>query len=299
MPSVAKVGLLGMGEVGRIVAEDILRHAPETTLVCWDTAFSDAQSKASQHCAELAGFGDVQQVENAAQLASGCDLVISAVTAGEAIAAALSVLPGLRAGCWYMDLNSVSPGSKITMASKVAEAGGRFVEVAVMSPIQPQRSASPMLLAGSDLNDFLEIGRSLGFSGLRLLSDQQGQAAATKMCRSVVIKGIEALLTESLLTARHYGVEHDVLASLGNLLPGTDWETKSQYMISRSIEHGRRRAEEMLEACETVADAGLSPWMSRGAVERQDWAAQFDESLGRLPLNELLSNLLTERNHNQ
>jgi len=99
------------------------------------------------------------------------------------------------------------------------------------------------------------------------------------MCRSVMIKGIEALLTESLLTARHYGVDATVLASLSDLLPVGDWNRLAAYMISRSLEHGKRRAEEMREVAQTVAEAGIAPLMTRACVERQDWAAQYKDSM--------------------
>jgi 3-hydroxyisobutyrate dehydrogenase-like beta-hydroxyacid dehydrogenase len=88
-----------------------------------------------------------------------------------------------------------------------------------------------------------------------------------------MIKGVEALLAESLVSARHYGVDETVLNSLSDLLPSDNWEKLARYMISRSLEHGVRRAEEMREAARTVADAGMTPWMANATVERQEWAA--------------------------
>jgi 3-hydroxyisobutyrate dehydrogenase-like beta-hydroxyacid dehydrogenase len=108
------------------------------------------------------------------------------------------------------------------------------------------------------------------------------------MCRSVMIKGMEALLAESLLSARHYGVEGEVLESLGNLFPGIDWREKSRYMISRSVEHGVRRSEEMEEAAKTVREAGLVPAMSDACVVRQRWAADFPAALQTDGLDGLL-----------
>ena len=52
-------------------------------------------------------------------------------------------------------------------------------------------------------------------------------------------------------------------------------------MISRSLEHGARRAEEMREVARTVEDAGLAPLMSAAIAERQDWAAAHKDALGR------------------
>jgi 3-hydroxyisobutyrate dehydrogenase-like beta-hydroxyacid dehydrogenase len=97
-----------------------------------------------------------------------------------------------------------------------------------------------------------------------------GRASAVKLCRSVLTKGIEALLTESLMAARRYGVEADVLSSLGDMLPLPDWTKTANYMVSRTVLHGKRRAEEMREAARTVAEAGIEPLLSERIAERQD-----------------------------
>jgi 3-hydroxyisobutyrate dehydrogenase-like beta-hydroxyacid dehydrogenase len=99
------------------------------------------------------------------------------------------------------------------------------------------------------------------------------------MCRSVIIKGLEALLSESMLTARYYGIEKHVLDSLSDLLPVGDWEKLARYFISRTVEHGTRRAEEMRESAKTVAEAGITPLMALATAEREDWAAAHKQAL--------------------
>jgi hypothetical protein len=113
-----------------------------------------------------------------------------------------------------------------------------------------------------------------------------------------MVKGIEALLTESLLSARHYGVEDVVLGSLVDLLPGPDWPALARYMISRSIEHGTRRAEEMHEAARTVAEAGIAPLMSEAGAERQNWAPQFTAALSKPDLTHMLDTILASLRQN-
>jgi 3-hydroxyisobutyrate dehydrogenase-like beta-hydroxyacid dehydrogenase len=154
----------------------------------------------------------------------------------------------------------------------VEAAGGRYVEAAVMSPIHPRRLGAPVLLGGPHAAEFAPLGRHLGWSGLTVYSDQVGPAAANKLARSVVVKGLEALVTESMLTARAWGVEGDVLDSLANIIPVPDWPAFAQYLIARSVEHGTRRGEEMREAAVTVAAAGVTPSMSTATAERQEWA---------------------------
>jgi len=107
-----------------------------------------------------------------------------------------------------------------------------------------------------------------------------------------VVKGIEAALTEALLAARYHGVEDEVLASLGGMFLHPDWRRQAQYMISRSLEHGVRRAEEMREAAKTVAEAGIVPLMSEACAQRQDWSAQFSTALEKSEFAAMLDSIL-------
>jgi 3-hydroxyisobutyrate dehydrogenase-like beta-hydroxyacid dehydrogenase len=282
-----RICILGCGEVGNSLAADLLSNS-DLELQLWDRQFSEADSPATANATALSQSSRVSLAVSAADAARGCQLVLSAVTADQALEAAQSILPGLSQQSWFVDLNSVSPVTKQQLYHKLEQAGGRFVEAAIMSPIFPQRSDSPILLAGPHAEAFLAIGQALGFSDLQAVSDSLGIAAATKMCRSVIIKGMEALVTESLLAARYYGVDAAVLDSLNNLFPRPDWPQHAQYLISRSLQHGGRRAAEMREVAKTVDEAGLTPWMSEGCVERQQWAAQFVELLDEPSLPELL-----------
>jgi 3-hydroxyisobutyrate dehydrogenase-like beta-hydroxyacid dehydrogenase len=114
----------------------------------------------------------------------------------------------------------------------------------------------------------------LGFNA-SVASEKLGLASAVKMCRSVMIKGLEAMVIESFTTARAYGVEDAVLASLKETFPGIDWEKQGAYFFQRVIEHGRRRSEEVREVAETVREIGLEPWSSQGTAERQAWMADL------------------------
>jgi 3-hydroxyisobutyrate dehydrogenase-like beta-hydroxyacid dehydrogenase len=268
-----RIALIGLGEVGRVLAED-LRARGESDLAAWDTAFADRESRASHNAAALG----LTPAASAADAARDAGLVVSAVTAANDLAAAQAVAGGLAANAWFLDLNSASPGQKQASAKVIEAAGGRYVECAVMAPIEPKRITAPMLLGGPHAHAFAGVAASLGFVGAVFCSDELGKASATKLCRSVMIKGVEALLTESMLAARAWGVEEPVLRSLSNLLPSDDWEKLATYMISRSLEHGKRRAEEMREAARTVEETGIAPLMATATAERQAWAAEFADA---------------------
>jgi 3-hydroxyisobutyrate dehydrogenase-like beta-hydroxyacid dehydrogenase len=283
-----RMSLIGLGEVGQVLADDL--HLKEgVKLSAWDRLFPLENSE-PQRAAAARPF--LAAADSMAHAVRDRAIVISAVTAGECRAAALEAAQALTPGTYYLDLNSVSPGTRSEAAHTIAAVGGRYIEAAVMSPIAPQRIASPVWLGGPHAQEFLPLAQSLGFTGAAVYSGTIGAASAAKMCRSVIVKGMEALLAESLLTARRHGVEDAVLTSLKDLFPVGDWRKLARYMISRSLQHGRRRAEEMEEAAKTVAEAGFEPWMSRACVERQRWGAAHAQALIHEALADMLDDML-------
>jgi 3-hydroxyisobutyrate dehydrogenase-like beta-hydroxyacid dehydrogenase len=284
--SFASAALIGLGEVGQILATDLAARGL-SDITAYDVLFADPGSKPSRSA------GPARKCASAAEAVAGKNLIFSAVTAASDLEAARAVAGAIEPGAFFLDLNSVSPDQKQKAAALINGAGGRYVEAAVMTPFPPKRIASPMLLGGPHAADFLKQAAGLGLSA-RVFSTDYGKASATKMCRSVIIKGVEALVTESLLSARHYGVEGDVLDSLSDLLPVGDWNRLAAYLIGRSLEHGKRRAEEMREVAETVAEAGIEPLMTLACVERQEWAARHN-GLEGANLSETLDRILEQR----
>jgi 3-hydroxyisobutyrate dehydrogenase-like beta-hydroxyacid dehydrogenase len=283
-----RLTIIGFGEVGQILAAD-LHQQRLAGLSAWDRLFS-ARGSGPSRAARATAY--IREARSMADAVTGCTVVISAVTAGECVACVREASHSLAPGAYYLDLNSVAPGTKSEAARLVETAGGRYVEAAVMSPIGLRRSRSPIWLGGPHAREFLPLVASLGFSGAAVFSDTIGGASAVKMCRSVVIKGLEALLTESLVAARFYGVDEAILASLIDLAPAENWTNLARYMVSRSLQHGRRRAGEMREAARTVVDAGVEPWMSCACAERQDWAGHQSAALRNDALPQILDALL-------
>ena len=268
-----QIGLVGYGEVGRILAEDL--RAQGLAVHACDLKL-DAASTAGALREHAAAHG-VQLQPSHAALAAAADLIVSAVTASQTVAVAEACAPALKRGAFFLDFNSASPGAKRRAAALVNDAGGRYVEGAVMTSVPPYRIKVPLLLGGPDAPALLPLINALGFAA-KVASDELGVASATKMCRSVMIKGLEAMLIESFSAARFHGVEDALIASLHETFPGIEWERQAAYFFQRVIEHGRRRSEEMREAAETVREAGLTPWSASSTAERQAWVAGLAES---------------------
>ena len=266
------VGLVGYGEVGRILAEDLRKDGVRVS--AYDIKLDGALAKPLQDHA--AGIG-VTLAASHADLAAQADFIVSAVTASQAVAVARACADTLRQGVWFLDFNSASPGAKQRAAAVIDGAGGRYVEGAVMTSVPPYRIKVPLLLGGAGARELAPLLVELGFNA-KVASDQLGVSSAVKMCRSIMIKGMEAMVIEAFTTARAYGVEDAVLASLTETFPGINWEKQGAYFFQRVIEHGRRRAEEVREVAETVREAGLTPWSAQGTAERQAWVADLADA---------------------
>jgi 3-hydroxyisobutyrate dehydrogenase-like beta-hydroxyacid dehydrogenase len=266
------VALIGYGEVGRILAEDL--RARGVAVSAYDLKLDTPNGPPLRdHAAPLG----VELAASAAAAVHGATLVISAVTARPAVAVASGVATAMPKDSFFLDLNSASPGAKIQAAEIVHAAGGRYVEGAVMTSVPPYRSRVPLLLGGPHAASIKPLLDELGFAP-KVHSSELGVASATKMCRSVMIKGLEAMVIESFTTARHYGVEDALVASLQETFPGIDWERQASYFFQRVIEHGRRRSEEVREVAVTVREAGLAPFSAAGTAERQAHLADLADA---------------------
>jgi 3-hydroxyisobutyrate dehydrogenase-like beta-hydroxyacid dehydrogenase len=266
------ITLIGYGEVGRILAEDLTAQG-HRVMACDIKLGSEAGQALREHAARLG----VELVGAHADAVRGAELVISAVTASQTVPVAQACAAGLSRGAFFLDVNSASPGAKVVAAARINAGLGRYVEGAVMTSLPPYRIKVPLLLGGPDAAALAPLLESLGFAP-RVASDKLGVASATKMCRSIMIKGLEAMVIEAFTTARAYGVEDPVLASLHETFPGIDWERQGAYFFQRVIEHGRRRSEEVREVAETVREAGLTPWSASGTAERQAWVADLADA---------------------
>ncbi|RED38852.1 3-hydroxyisobutyrate dehydrogenase-like beta-hydroxyacid dehydrogenase [Rhodopseudomonas thermotolerans] len=270
-PKQWRIGIVGYGEVGKILAEEL--RAQGVKVAAYDLKLDDDRGGPLR---EHAGRHGVTPASSHADLATRSDFIVSAVTASQTVAVAEACAGAINQDTWFLDFNSASPGAKQRAAALIHGAQGRYVEGAVMTSVPPYRIKVPLLLGGPHAAELAPLINALGFAA-KPASDTLGVASATKMCRSIMIKGLEAMVIESFTTARAYGVEDAVIASLAETFPSIDWEKQGAYFFQRVIEHGRRRAEEVREVAETVRDAGLTPWSAQGTAERQAWVADLAE----------------------
>jgi 3-hydroxyisobutyrate dehydrogenase-like beta-hydroxyacid dehydrogenase len=258
-----RVSFIGFGEAGQAIAAG-LRESGVERIAAWDILFTRAEGARLKAVGEKFG---VRLARSAADAVTEADLVVSAVTAASSLEAARSVAPHLAGNPYYLDINSVSPGRKQETAA-LLNGRARYVDVAVVAAIHPKRHRTPLLIAGPHADTVAPLLRALEMQ-LIVVGDTVGAAAAIKMIRSVMIKGIEALTLECFLAASRAGVLDEVTASLKNNYPGLDWPMLTAYNLERMASHGERRAAEMEESAATLRELGLDPLMIEATVRRQ------------------------------
>lgn len=254
---------IGFGEAGQAFAAG-LRTVGVEVISAWDILFPDAAGERLRHAGENLG---VRLAASNADAIRGADIVISAVTAASSLQAAQQSKPNLEPEQYYLDINSVSPGRKQATAKQLA-GSARYVDVAVMAPVHPARHQTPVLLAGPHAPTILPVLRDLDMRP-SVAGPDVGQAAAIKMVRSVMIKGLEALTLECFLAASRAGVEDQIVASLSKSFPGLDWRKMVAYNLERMANHGTRRAAEMEEVGDTLRELGIEPLMATATASRQ------------------------------
>jgi 3-hydroxyisobutyrate dehydrogenase-like beta-hydroxyacid dehydrogenase len=260
------IALIGFGEAGRTFA---LGGGWGESAHVFDIKTAEPGT-ADEKRAQYRDVG-VVGYESAASALKARSAALSLVTADQALNAATSCAPMLDRNALWLDLNSVAPATKRQAALAISAAGGRYLDVAVMAPVEPGRMSVPLLISGPDASAGHDLLSEIGFKNLRIVGSEIGQASAIKMIRSIMVKGIEALSAEMILAASHAGVVDDVLQSLG-----AEWPKKIDYNLDRMMVHGLRRAAEMEEVVKTLVYLGVTPALTRGTVERQRQIGQMN-----------------------
>lgn len=252
----SNLALIGFGEAGSTFA-----RAGD-----WAARVYDVKTEGNARAEMLARYNEagVTLAESSAEAIDGASAVISVVTADQALEAARRASRNIARDAFFFDMNSVAPDTKRAAAAVVDASGGRYVDVAVMAPVNPARMGVPLLVSGPYADEGAKLLADLGFTKVRVVGTEVGRASTIKMLRSVIFKGMEALTAECVLACERAGVLEEVLGSLG-----AEWPALADYRLDRMMVHGVRRAAEMEESAKTLEALGVEPLMTRGTITRQ------------------------------
>lgn len=267
-----KLAFIGYGEVGKLFARQF-RDRGVVDIAAYDILFDDPSRGAARR--QEAEQASIRAGASAADAANDADVIFSCVTADQAEAVARQARSYLEAGQFFVDVNSAAPETKRRAASDVMAAGAHYIEAAVMAPVAPKGVGTAILAGGPEAARAAAMLNPLGMD-IRAIATEYGRASATKLSRSIMIKGIEALIVDATRAARAWGVADDIFASLERTFPGTNFAALAENMAERVRTHGRRRAAEMREAADMLADLGIDSALARAVADAQERGAAGD-----------------------
>jgi 3-hydroxyisobutyrate dehydrogenase-like beta-hydroxyacid dehydrogenase len=271
-----KIAFIGFGEAAQAFARGWRDAglAQPLSIAAYDILFDADAASAAKKRAECDALA-ARAARDARDAVEGAELVFSAVTAEQQLAAARSALAGLGAGQRYCDINSVAPFRKVEAAALVEQRGAQYVDMAVMDPVLPKLHRTPLLLSGANVATAVPQLEALGLQ-FEIVSERVGDASTLKMIRSVAIKGFESVTMECVAAAVKLGIDSRVLPSVGKtLFRHGDIDNLANHVSERVAVHGKRRAAEMREVAATLEYIGLPPFMAQAAAAHQQWVTDL------------------------
>lgn len=255
--------LIGFGEAGTALAHGFAGNGFTAYDIQMDANGSVMRAAMQAH--------NVRPSDGIEDALSAAHVIFSVVTADQALTVATAAAPHILPGALFFDCNSCAPSTKLAASEIIEAAGGRYVDVAIMAPIESARHQTPMLIASPHAEDALAAMHAYEMK-LTKVGSNIGRASTIKMLRSVMIKGIEALTAECFRAACRAGVADDVAASLDASQTTKGWSDQAAYNLERMTTHGIRRAAEMREVAKTLQDLGIDSHMTNGTI---DWQAAY------------------------
>lgn len=245
-----RIAVFGLGEAGGVIASDLGRAGAEVN--AFDPAQVDTPPGVTRH-------------DSPGSAVDGAGLVLGVTAAADSTNAILQARDRIQHGAQYADLATSSPELKRQLASIAADRGVLFTDVALMAPVPLRGVSTPALASGPGAAAFAEAINQLG-GQVEVVGGEAGVAAARKLLRSVVTKGLAGLIRESLAAARAVGEEDWARSHVLELLETTD-EAFLHRLLQGTVTHAERRLAEMEAAAAFLADCGVPADMTAGTIE--------------------------------
>ncbi|MEZ4863897.1 MAG: NAD(P)-binding domain-containing protein [Caldilineaceae bacterium] len=253
------IAILGIGEAGGRLARDLI--AAGLQVRGWDPNPRSLPA-------------ELTFAANNCEAVKGADVVLSVNWSSVATAVAREVAPVLQPGQLYADLNTAAPQQKREVAAIVEPVGAAFIDAAIMAPILPKGLQTPVYVSGSGAARFTEMLAPLGMP-LMLIEGDAGSAATHKLVRSIMYKGVAAVVMECLEAGKALGLEEYARQQILTILPD---EAIIDRFVTGSVQHAKRRIEEMAAVVELLESIGVSPFTSRASLEKLT-EIQFSKSV--------------------
>lgn len=245
-----RAALFGLGEAGSLFAADLV--AAGVAVTAYDPA-------------PVATPAGVERFDDPAGAVIAADIVLAITASADATRALTQALGAIPASALYADLSTSAPAAKQGLAETAARRGLEFVDVALMAVVLGRGLRTPALAAGPGARRYVTMMQPLGVP-VEAVSDRAGDAALRKLLRSVMMKGLAALVIEAMRAAEAADLAEWLWANLVEEITAAD-EALLARLVRGTGPHALRRLHEM-EACQALLEGlGVEPVMTRSTVE--------------------------------
>ena len=266
-----RLGIIGFGEVGSTLGRG-LRHEGLIEIAAYDKyAFEGPFANLIQ---ERASSADVPLVRSPAELASRSDIIVGVTPGKASLESAEAFAPHLLREHTFVDLASATPKVKQTVASALQASSAQVADAAIMGTPHADGYHLPILSSGPAAAQFRDWMNPWGLK-IEHVNGDIGAASGIKIMRSVIAKGLEALLIECMLGSSRYGIDAVVLRSFASFISSRPFEDMANFFLVTDVIHAERRSQEAHMAADALDEIGIDPVMTRATAERLEWVARL------------------------
>ena len=265
-----KLGFIGFGEAAYNITVGLKSEGFEN-IAAYDKYWNiEPQSDLIVDRAKETGINLFPSLQ---ELVENSDMILSAVSADMALPLAQEAKPFLKEGQIYVDLNATSPMTKEGIDSIISPEN-LFVDCAVMGPVPSNKHKVPICVSGSGAKMFSEAMAPYGMN-ITFMDAPAGSASASKMFRSIFMKGFVMVILEMLVAANEYKVADDVLMSVKETLTAGPLLEVINGLVGRGVIHSERREHEMDEVIATLETINVDGIMSRASKAKLNWCTKL------------------------
>lgn len=266
-----RFGFIGFGALAQAFAAG-LADGGAGDIAAYLRPSGDAASARAR--AERLSAAGVRACSSVEELIGGADVIVSAVPATAAFEVAETATARLARGALYVDPAPLAPSQKLALAGRIRDAGGEYVDLAVLGTVNVDGHEVPTMAAGPGATRWAAVAEAYGFR-VSVLDGAAGQASLVKLLRSVYMKGRDALILEMLVAARRYGIADTVVASIGGAAEQVSFGELTTRVMGSLALYAERRSVELAASAELVAQAGLEPLLASAGAARLQWMADL------------------------
>lgn len=245
-----KITVFGLGEAGSSIAEDLAVAGVEVE------GFDPA---------DVATPNGIRRHDDPVSAVSGADLVLAITASADSERAMAQAWESIPDDAIYADMATSAPQRKQRLAGVAAERGSPFADAALMAPIAGNGLSTPTLASGTGAAGLAEALNPLG-GNIEVIGPDAGVAAARKLMRSVVTKGLAGLVREAMTAAEATGDAAWAWQHLVDLVESAD-ETSMRRLVDGTELHAKRRIAEMEAARDYLFGLGVPFDMTTGTIE--------------------------------